>query len=88
MTATDALADFAAALKALAKVATWNATPRSLAQVALAVRGSRPEDVSDLQSIIRKFVPDAKFRLDEGLDMSDLRTLLMLASKVGSNSSA
>lgn len=67
-------------------IVEWEPTSRQLAEISLAIRrcltsGNRLS-IADGREIVADIYPDASFIAIEGVDNSDLNTLLALASKV------
>jgi hypothetical protein len=82
MTDNKELQEFRAALTKAARVSKWDPSNVQLASLAKAVKQGTIRNTSDLQQVVSVTVPGTRFHLDEGLDMSDLRTLLQLANKL------
>ena len=71
-------------IEAVALIHKWNPTPIQLLKIAKNISVSGADGKDDLEKIVAVVCPDASFTALEGIDNSDLRTLVALAIKVAS----
>lgn len=71
------LSEFKSHLEKLFKIAYWNPTTSQLKQIANVC--TKNTSVDDLHAIVTTVCPDTIFVSQEGIDNSDIRTLLALA---------
>lgn len=68
------------------RIAEWDPTPRQLVEINVEIRNrlasGKHLSIIDCRNIVADIYPDAIFIAIEGVDNSDLNTLLALASKV------
>ena len=74
-------------LKKICRIYEWNPSPQQLIsirdEVKKRIQKGERLDLSSCQQIISKHCPSARLVVTEGVDNSDLNTLLMLALKKG-----
>ncbi|MEI6707068.1 MAG: hypothetical protein WCK96_08035 [Methylococcales bacterium] len=70
---------FKTSLESVSNVIKWNPTKSDLEKIALCVTEKSPSSPSEIDSIIAEICPDSLFACLEGIDNSDLNTLLAMA---------
>ena len=85
-----ALKEFKNALEKHSNIHRWSPSDAQLKKIALEIKAriasGQTINQSDLQGIITACVKDTVFVLFEGVDNADLKTLLLLATKVAESS--
>lgn len=76
----NSLAQFQKSLEISCRIARWSPSDSDLKEIARRISIFRPDSPSDAASIVNKVCPNTLFSVMEGLDNSDLRTLLALAT--------
>ncbi len=73
------MTDLKTAIAEVCTIAKWNPTQEQLNSIALEIIRTKPNSASDVEAIVAKECPDTIFLVMEGIDNSDIRTLLSLA---------
>lgn len=76
------LSQFKVALEDACSIIAWNPTALQLQQIAKQLLKDSAIANSDLNGIISSVCPNATFLVTEGIDNSDLRTLIAMAIQV------
>lgn len=71
--------EFKTAIAKYCTITKWNPTPEQLNAIALEIIRTKPNNPSDVKSIVAKKCPGTTFVALDGIDNSDIRTLLLLA---------
>lgn len=66
-------------LEQLCGIAAWNPTTAQLEEIARRIKTEGVQDVAAVQGIVQTVYPGATYFALEGVDNSDVRTLLALA---------
>lgn len=74
------LTDFKAELERTLRIVAWNPSQQDLRTIASQVACLRTNSRHEIARIVVEVYPNARFLSLEGLDNSDLRTLLALAT--------
>ena len=82
----SSLTDFKAELERTLRIVKWDPSERDLMTIARRAASTRSNSPADLTSIVVEVYPNARFLNLEGLDNSDLRTLLALATAAATKS--
>lgn len=61
------------------RIVSWNPSQRQLEEIARKIQLAKPKSASQVESIVVSVCPDTTFMCLEGVDNSDIRTLLALA---------
>jgi hypothetical protein len=81
---TPSLTNFKAELERTLRIVKWDPSERDLMTIAQRAASTRWSSPADLRRIVVEVYPKALFLNLEGLDNSDLRTLLALATAAAS----
>jgi hypothetical protein len=76
------LDSFKRALEDTCSISSWNPTSSQLERIAKQLARAKPITSGDVGIVVNGICPDTTFRFLEGVDNSDLRTLLALAIQV------
>ena len=77
---TSSLSEFKLGLERTLKIVSWSPTEHDLITIAQEVARGRVAGSDDLSNIVSRVCPGTLRMVTEGLDNSDLRTLLVLAA--------
>ena len=77
---TPSLSEFKQGLERTLKIVSWSPTEHDLITIAREVARARVNAPDDLSNIVSRVCPETLRIFTEGLDNSDLRTLLILAT--------
>ena len=79
--------NFKMALESFCKIHSWAPTENQLVKIASALSIEKPTTLSNAQGLVSRYCPSVIYSLEEGVDHSDLRTLLMQAIKIAQRNS-
>lgn len=67
------------------RIISWNPTSSQLETIADQLVKTKPANLNDVEIIVTNICPDSTFMILEGVDNSDLRTLLAIANQVANS---
>jgi hypothetical protein len=72
-------------LEKICKIASWNPTPSQLEAIANKLSNASPTSREDVEAVVISVCPNTSFMILEGVDNSDIRTLLALAIQIANS---
>lgn len=76
------LTDFKRKLEQDLKIARWSPTDSELREIARRISSAKPQTADTPHTAVVEVCPGTLFRVEEGIDNSDIRALLALATNV------